>query len=145
MANQFTLFPVGKDSKKDLATYSEEDMGKIQEWSLKFVSMFLKSKYKKEDYEITISNDSGIVLVKDKHIEQQIFVSGKTALMASFPIGGKEFSAIVATFEHGENTFLYLVSSVGSEDAEVKIYPNPLKLFLQGNIQINNKLWISPL
>ena len=145
MANQFTLFPVGKDSKKDLATYSDEDMEKIQQWSLKFVMMFLKSKYKNSGCEINISDESEIVLMNGKDVEQHIFVSGKTALMASFPMGGKDFSAIVATFEHGENTFLYLVSSVGSEDAEVKIYPNPLKLFQQGNIQINNKLWISPL
>ena len=145
IAQTFTLFPIGNNSNIDLATYSDDDMEKIQQWSLKFVMLHLKAKYEKEHYEMNISNESEIVLVKDNRVEQHIFVSGKTALMASFPIGGKEFSAIIAALDAVENTFLYLVSSAGSEDAEIKIYPNPLKLFQQGTIQITSPIWISPL
>ena len=145
IAQQFAMFPTDKSSTKNLASYSEADMERIQEWSMKYVLTFLKAKYKTEKSDVSVINESEIIVKNDNHVEQHIFVSGKTALMSSYPIDGAQFLRMFSALDAVEDTYLYLVSSAGSEDASIKIYPNPLKLFQQGSMQINSKLWFNPL
>jgi len=133
-------FPNGKQD--DSGIYSGESLKNILLWSCSYIKNILQKSVSNNNSVEENTDTSDLSVYSNEGNIMHIFVCGKTDLLNYFPLTAGQLTKILNLSLYAKDTYLYLVSSAGTERVSFNRLINPLNLLTKGDLSLKGNIWI---